>query len=244
MAVHSANGVTVYLAVPAAHKDDLGAIRHWDNLKIAFEAETVWLKELTPAQAESIEVKSLPYKTLYYAAGPQLFLQGSLLPDRAVPSVLWSPIERGLPVTLPAGNHNFFGVREKAAVSLARSDDEREPFALAVSLKALRTYVEGAPSIRLKHLRWVLVDETEAVVLGAPLLPLQGEAFWRAKDFLFPAGYALERPLLMETLQQLLNPQGEDWNIWNREGSYWKLPKETTKPLSIASVRQSLKPSA
>lgn len=244
MAVHSANGVTYYLSLPVTHKNHLGAIRHWDNLKVGFEGDTVWVKDFSPFQFDSLEVKTLPHKTLYYSNGHRLFLHGSLLPDQALPNVLWSPIERGLPASLPAFNHNFFGLNEKAAARLVSTDDEKEAFALKVNLATLRAYIESAPAIRLEPLRWVMIDETEAFVLGGPLLPLQGEAFWNEDDFLFPAGHALELPLLSDALKQILNPDEEDWIIWKEDGHYWKLPKEALQPLSIASVRTSLKTSA
>lgn len=239
MASHSANGLTFYLAVPLADKEYLGALRHWENVKIGFEEETVWLNGLTPVQTDSPEVKSLPHKSIFYPQGGQLFLKESLLPHQNIPSLLWTPIERGLPVGLPSFNHNYFGLKDKAAIKLCRSDEEKEPFALLASLNDLQRYAEAAPAVRLQELHWAVVEDNRAMIFGTPLLPIQGDTFWRSDDFLFPAGYDLQFPALRPTLQRLLNPQSDSWISWNREGTYWKINKEVLSPLSIASVRKT-----
>ncbi|MGB8191504.1 MAG: hypothetical protein WCF67_06270 [Chitinophagaceae bacterium] len=237
MALDTSNGLSYFLCIATEHSHYLAAIRHWSNLKIAFEEELVWIKDLSAIQADSIEVKSIPFKELYYSSGHKLFLKGSLLPDRNIPSVLWTPIERGLPVRLPAFNHNFFGIENKAGVKIVKSVEEREGYALMVNMSTLSDYIEKAPAVRLKGLGWAMVDGDKALILGNPLLPLQGEAFWRMNDFLLPAGYQLELHALADTLNELLNAEKDQWIIWNTDGSYWKINKQDVRPLSISSVR-------
>ena len=241
MALDPANSVTYYLRVAAAHRDYLGAIRHWNNLKIAAEEGFIWVKDLTEKQVDSVDVKSIPYKELYYAVDQQLFLLGSLLPSRAVPSRLWTPIERGLPVQLPAFNHNYFGVHDKIAVTLVPSYQEREACALLATLEVLKAYVETAPVIRLKNLQWALVDDDKAIIMGTPLLPLQGEVFWCSGDFLLPGGWALELYALADAINRQINPERNCWIGWSKEGAYWRLDKNLLSPLSIGSFRKSLK---
>lgn len=234
--------MTYFLSLPLRYKDWLGAVRHWENLKIGFTENAVWTKDFTPAQMDSVEVKSLPYKTVFYASGAQLFLKGSLLPHQPVPSLLWTPIERGLPVRLPPFNHHYFGIKDKAIVKLRQTDAEKEGYALLTSTAVLQSYIETAPAVRLQALRWVITDEGNALILGTPLLPLQGKVFWRRDDFLFPAGYDLEFPLLQDTVQGLLDPQGDTWIVWTENGKYFTIEKEATTPLSIASFRKTLQP--
>lgn len=240
MAVHAANSIGYYLSLPAERKEFLGSIRHWENLKIGFEGETVWVKNLTPAQLTSLEVKTIPSKDLYYASGNQLFLQGSLLPSRSIPSLLWTPISRGLTIELPSLNHNYFGLHDPITIRLHRTEEEKEGKGLWVSMKALKAYVETAPAVRLKNISWVIVDEQQAFLLGTPLLPLKGEVSWQAKDFFLPAGFGFELPLLLDTLHQVINPQEEDWIIWKQDGTYFRLGKDAFRPLSIASLRKSI----
>lgn len=240
MALDPSNGLNYFLCIAAEHAHYLAAIRHWNNLKIAFDEKVVWIKELSAVQADTVEVKSIPYKELYYASGHKLFLKGSLLPERNIPSLLWTPIERGLPVKLPAFNHNFFGIHSKAIVGLIPSDEEKEAHGLIVDLSTLQTYIETAPAIRLKGLHWAIIDNKQAIILGNPLLPLQGQVFWQMDDFLLPAGYRLELPVLAGTLNDILNANNDHWIVWNTDSSYWKIHKQALRPLSISSARASI----
>lgn len=240
MAIDSANSVAYFLSLPLQHKDYLGAVRHWDNLKVGIEEDLIWVKDLTTVQVDSVEIKSIPHKTLYYSNGPFLCRQGSLLPDRALPSLLWTPIERGLPIELPAFNHHYFGLSEKVAIRLMPTDEEQEAYANLVSMEALQHYVETAPAVRLQKIQWVIVNE-KALLAGIPLLPLKGDVYWRQNNFLLPAGYRFELSLLTETLQAMLNPDDDHWIIWQTDGRYRKVAKEQMRTLSIASFRESIK---
>jgi hypothetical protein len=235
-----ANSISYYLSIAQVHKNDLGAIRHWENLKIAFEEDLIWVKDFTAGQIEGLEVKSIPYKEVYYSMAGKLFKRGSRLPHRNLPALLWTPIERGLPVRLPAFNHNYFGITNKATIRLVLSDKEQEAFGLLTSLTLLQTYMESAPAIRLQHLQWALINEDKAIILGTPQLPVPGAVFWQQSDFLIPAGYDLEFPVLTDTMQDLLNPEKESWIVWEKEGRYWGIDKEALQPLSISSFRQSI----
>ncbi|MBE7173547.1 MAG: hypothetical protein INR73_23445 [Williamsia sp.] len=241
MAVDPSNSMTYFLCIAAAHKDYLGAIRHWDKLEMAVHEASIWVKDLTQKQVDAVEVKSIPYKELYYALDQQLFPMGSMLPAGDMPALHWTSIEKGLPVQLPAFNHNYFGIHSKIEIKLVSSNQEKAVCALLVETEDLKKYIETAPAVRLKNLHWALVGYDRAVILGTPLLPLKGEACWRHHDFLLPAGYNFELHALTGTINQLVNPEGKDWIVWNKKGEYWKLDKELLKPLSIGSFRVSLK---
>ena len=241
MAIHSAIGIVNYVSLPARHKDLLGTIRYWKNVKLGLEEDTVWLKDLSPDQSTSVDLKILPYKTLYYSSGPYLFEQGSLLPARTIPSLVWTSIESGLPVDLPATNHNYFGLTETVAIRLHPSTGEKEAAGLLVPINVLRSYIESAPSVRFKSLDWVIVNGCQAFVAGSPVLPLNGEVYWREGDFFLPAGLDFEYPVLTNTLQAMLNPALKDWVVWTKEGTYFTITKDAVKPLTLYSFRKTVK---
>lgn len=240
MAIDTTGSISYYLSLAGEHAAYLGTIRHWENLKIAYEGNVVWVKDLSPVQVDSLEVKSIPFKELYYAQDGKLFLKGSLLPSRNLPSLLWTPIGRGLAVTLPAYNHNYFGLTGNVNIRLAPSEKETESLALRVNINVLQNYIVTAPAIRLEGLQWTVLGAIEALLLGAPLLPLQGQAFWRRGDFLLPAGFDLELYAVSDDLSQLLNPEGDSWILWQEDGRYSKLDKQAFTPLSISSFRLTM----
>src|SRR5688572_20218731 len=204
MAGDTSDGINYFISIEKEHLDFLGEIRHWQNIKIGFEEALVWLKDLTHSQVDAIEVKCIPFKQLYYSKGAKLFRQGSLLPERNIPPLLWTAIDRGLPVKLPSFNHNYFGITEKIAIKIIASSEEAEAYALLTSMQSLGSYLETASAIRLKNLQWSIIND-QAMIFGVPLLPVNGTVYWRNAHFLFPAGYNLELHTLLPVLNNMLN---------------------------------------
>jgi hypothetical protein len=240
MAQDSPNHLSYFLVVENAHQVQLGSIRHWQNLKIATEGNQIWVKDFTQGQIESIEVKCIPSKQIFYAKDGKLFPKGSLLPSRKEPSLLWSPIERGLPVHLPSFNYNFFGIEEKIDFKLVPSEKERESYALLTTTDSLGKYIETAPSVRLQKLDWLIINHLFTLILGTPLLPLQGEVFWRQGNFLIPVGYDFELYSLCDLVETMINPTGDSIVLWNIDSSYFLLEKQQVESLTLGSFRKSV----
>ncbi len=240
MAKDTAGSIVFYLRLNIRSKEHLGAIRHWKNLKAAHEAGYIWVKDFTADQIKAAEVLSLPDKQMYEARGGKLFLKDGYLPERNIPALLWSPIDRALPVKLPAFNHNYFGIPGKVTVGLVKSAHEKKASAMLVPLSQLQKYVETAPAIRLKNIRWTIVDKQYAFLVGAPLLPLHGEVHYTESDFMIPAGYAFDLHALLSSLNTLLNPKKLFWIVFNPDSNYFTVPKAQLRPLTIGSFRASL----
>jgi len=229
------------LEIEQQHLDYLGPIRHWEQLKMAASPGCYWIGGLTADQLESPEIKSIPFKNLYFEKGQLLFHRGGLVPVKKLPDLLvWVPLERGLPLDLPSFNHNYFGITEKLIMRLAPSEKEEEPVALLTSIDILRNYILTAPTVRLKPLSWVIIDD-QALILGSPLLPLPGDSFWQRGAVLLPAGLDWEWPVLEPALNRELNPDGDNWLLWDKVGQYTVIEKARCRPLSISSFRLTTK---
>lgn len=226
-----------FLEIKKEHKDFLGSIRHWDNLKTAFEADVVWVKDFLQEQINAPEIQQIPYKKIYELKENLLFEYGNLLPSKKLPSgLLWTPILRALPVSLPKFNHNFFGIDHQLQITIKTSEEVKEACALLVNYDELKLYIETAPRYRLESLQWIVIDKS-ALIIGNPLLPIKGKTYWLADNFLLPTGYNFEWFALAKTFQEKLNPSGENLILWNTDNSYSSIPKIKIKPLSISSFR-------
>ncbi|MEM0575056.1 hypothetical protein [Flavobacterium polysaccharolyticum] len=226
-----------FLEIKKEHKDFLGAIRHWDNLKVAFETDTIWIKDFSAEQIISTELLQIPYTKLYELKDNLLFEKGKLLPVKKLSSgLLWAPILRALPVSLPMFNHNFFGIDQKIKMVLKPSENVKEAYALLADYEEVKSYILTAPKYRLELLRWVVIDK-KVLIIGTPLLPLKGITYWFENDFLIPSGYDFEWNVLAKTLQEKINPSAEDLVLWNTDNTYSKIPIKNIKPLSISSFR-------
>lgn len=226
-----------FLEINKEHRDFLGAIRHWDNLKLAFETETIWIKDFSSDQINASEIQQIPYKKVYELKENLLFEKDKLLPSKKLPSgLLWSPILRGLPVSLPKFNHNYFGIDQKLKMVLKPSEDTKEAFAMMVSFNELKWYIESAPKYRLEPLNWVVIGK-KILITGTPLLPIKGSTFWFDHHFLIPTGYDFDYFALTEKLKEQVNPSKENIILWNEDNSYTVIPIENIKPLSVSSFR-------
>ncbi|MFN3379932.1 MAG: hypothetical protein ACK41O_10790 [Runella zeae] len=239
MAKNIADAVA-YLCINTQNKDYLGNIRHWNNLKIGFEGDLLWVQGFTNTQLEEAVLKSIPYKKLYYEYDNKLFPLNSALPERNAPSVLWTPIEFGLPLTLPAFNHNYFGINSTVDIRFISTEIEQPAVALKLDLSSLGNYLEQVATIRLKPLKWVIIAPHQAFIVGTPLLPLQGETYWQINHTLIPTGLRMEFPILQPTLEKVLNPNLANLLVWNRDGTYIMIPRNSFSALSLSSYRQYL----
>lgn len=239
MAEYAADNITWYLLTDEAHKDDLAGIRQWPDLKAGTDGHEFWVKGFDYAQVHSVELKSIPFATVFYEQQGKLFLQNSRLPHRNMPSVLWTPIDRALPVRLPSFNHNYFGTDSRVQVSLVPSDKETTATAVIVTIEALEQYIITAPAVRLQPINWALLDQTHALLAGWPLLPVQGTAFWQRKDILLPAGFDFDLHILADVVNETLNPGFHNWLVWQADNTYFPVSKKDMQPLSLESFRSS-----
>ncbi len=240
METNAANDIGYYLLIDAANKADLGYLRQWSNIKIGFDGNAVWAKDLDYVQVNSTEVRTMPYKTIYYASGSKLFLLNSKLPDRNIPALLWTPIDRAIPVSLPSFNHNYFGIQEKVSVQLVPSDTERVASAVITTIAVLGQYMATAPAIRLQGIKWAILNADKVLLVGTPMLPLTGDTYWQNNNFLMPSGYDLDLHLMKTAINNQLNPDGDNLVVWNSDSSYFLVEKDDLQPLSLSSFKTSM----
>ena len=235
-----AQGVTEYwLRLPLKYKDKLSQIRVWNTLRMAIDENDIWVRGIPPNQLYSPEIRSIPFKKIYYQQDNALFLLGGNLPEaRLKTSLLWSPISKALPVEAPTYNFNYFGVQERVDFKLVASTTEQEAKALIVELNVLEKYIVKAPAIRLKGIQWTIINR-KALLVGSPLLPIPGKSYWQRHQFLLPSGYDFEYPELSDYYRKNLQQTHEQYIILQPDNTYFKITDEQLKPLSRSSFRLS-----
>ena len=222
------------------HVAHLGHIRGWDNLQIGLDDDFYWVRGFTDDQLEAITFRSIPYTEVFEQRDQLLFPIGARLPVSKGPTLLWSPIDRGLKVDVPDFNHNYFGLDVKLEVALVPSDQEEAASVLCVAFHELYACVQNMADVRFKGLTWVLIAG-EAWVRGTPLLPLNGKSFCLRHQHIIPSGYDLSHPLLGQAIATKLSPEASDWLLWNASGVCSLIPKRDFRPLSRSSVRLTQK---
>lgn len=235
----AADDLRYFLKLRNRDEEYLAPIRKWGELMLAREGEWIWIKGFNLSQLESKEVQCIPNKEIFSGKDGELFPFRSLLPLGRIPQLLWTPIQKALPVQVEEFNHNYFGVEEQIRIHLKREQDEREAVALQVNLGDLQTYLESCAEVRLQSLNWTLLGDIDALIVGEPLLPLPGTAYWKMGTMYFPLGYNLELPFLSEILREKLDPNPENLVFWSQSGSYLSMRADNFRPLSLSSFRKT-----
>lgn len=239
MAQDVTSSISHYLAIKEERESDLSTIRKWKNLKVATDKDLIWVSNFEEVQIASVEVKSIPEKQIYYSKNGKLYPQNSLLPAGNEPRFLWTPIERAFPLQLTNYNHNFFGIEEKISISIIESENQREEAAMLVDLEQFNAYMQTTSAIRLKNLKWVILNETDVLVFGTPLLPLNGEVYWKRENHFLPVGYDFELYELSKMIGKKVDPETLNWIVWNKASTYFLVQKAIVQPLTIGSFRKS-----
>jgi hypothetical protein len=91
----------------------------------------------------------------------------------------------------------------------------------------------------LQKLKWVLLPDNKALILGTPLLPIQGNPFWKYKNLLFPAGYQLNYHILADYIIEKYTCNN-NWLCWLHNGNCVEIDKSFIKDLSLASFRKTI----
>ncbi|WP_420574006.1 hypothetical protein [Kordia sp.] len=234
-----AQGVTEYwLRLPSKYKDKLSQVRVWKSLRMATDMQDIWVRGISPHQLYSPEIRSIPFKKIYFQRDNALFLLGGNLPEeRLKTSLLWSPIDRALPVEMPDYNFNYFGIDSKIEFKIIPSTVERSANVQLVSLEVLDIIIPKTPAVRLQQLQWTIIND-HALLFGTPLLSVPGKTFWQANNFLIPTGYDLEYPELNSYFNKNINALN-DYIVVHTDSTYYKLPKEKLQKLSISGYRLS-----
>ena len=239
MADYVTDDLEYWLAINKDFREAVYVLRKWPNLKIAVDGSLIWIRGLSLEEIESATVLSIPSIRRYYLKKAQLVPYGKKLPAMIEPSLLWSPIHRGLKVSLPKENFNYFGLDQQYKISIIPSDKIRTIDTTIVDLNKLERYIRTASSVRLKKLKWTILDNQRALIIGTPMLPIEGQDLYQNLCFLIPAGWRLEYENMASTYKRALGESIEYWYLMNRNG-ITKVSKANFSQLSKGSFIKSL----
>ena len=236
MADHAGDDVIAYwVSVPERYKAALYSLRKWPQLKMATDKGLIWLKGLLQSDMESPDLLRIPMLERYCLKNTRLYPLGKQLPKMVAPTLLWSDLQRGLRVELPAENFNYFGVDQTHRLELVASTTPKPVTASIINLKLLETYLYDAPQVRVAGLRWLLLGTTEALVVGTPLLPVPGRDYYQMGCFLIPAGFAFRYANLVSTYERGLSDARSYLYLVNEDGGFSKVRRADFNYLSKGS---------
>lgn len=228
------------IQIESVDRENLRNLISWDNLYIGESDDFIWIKGFTENQINSIEIKSIPRKKIFTEKNNKLYLFKSRLPHASTIKLNWIPIKSFFSIRIDHFNHNFFGVKSSINIILKEIQQEVSPTFLLVELNHLAEYVEYSFSFRIERLKWLIINNTHALIKGTPLLPLPGELFWERDKMVFPLGLDLELPILQPILLKSLNEDDDKLIFWNKEGTFFTVYQDEFIGLTLSSVRKTI----
>jgi len=237
---HAGNNVEYWLSVDKNHKDAIYNIRKWTHLKMAIEDHLIWVRGFTDKEINSTTVLKIPFISRYYLKDTHLVPYGKVLPTMIEPSLLWSPITRGLKVTLPRENFNYFGLDQTFQISLVTTNIVKPISATVVEMKGLANYLQTAFKVRTQNLTWTILNDNNALIIGTPILPINGQDFYQSGCFLLPAGWKLEYDNLITTYTNALEDSVEFWYLVDEKSKIFKLKKSDFNQLNKGSFIKTI----
>ena len=232
--------IEFWLSIIPSFREAIYKLRKWSHLKVANEDNLIWVRGFTKSEIESTSILKIPSAMRYYLKNAQLVPYGKFLPSTIEPSLLWTPIQRGLRITLPKENFHYFGISQVHKISLIPSNDVRPTNAIIVQLQTLESYISTAYYIRLKNLKWTILDSNRALILGAPLLPIKSQDFYQNGCFLIPAGWKIRFDNMTKVYKRALGESAEYWYLLKEENELSKLRKSDFNQLSKGSFIKTL----
>jgi len=232
--------IEYWLSIPLQHDRAIYKLRKWAHLKMAKDEKLIWVRGLTQNEIESDSVLKIPLIKRYFLNSAQLIPYGKSLPAMVEPNLLWSPIQRGLKIALPKENFNFFSLEQTFKIALVPSDEDRVIDVTIVDLSTLGKYLETAPRVRLKNLKWTIIENKSALIIGTPLLPIKGQDLYQLSCFLIPAGWKLEYEMFSKIFKEALGESIEYWYLMDKNSKISKLSKAEFNSLSKGSFVKSI----
>jgi len=240
MANNAGNNLEYWLSVTTVHRSAIYELRKWAHLKMSVEDNLIWIRGFSLAEIDSSTVLKIPFIMRYYLSGAHLVPHGKTLPAMVEPNLLWSPIQRGFKISLPNENYNYFGLDQTFQLSLVPCKEVKRINVTIVELKTLENYIHSTYNVRLKNLKWTILENDKALIIGTPILPVRGQDLYQNASFLLPAGWKLKYENLIKVYKRALGESIDYWYYVNEKSHISKLRKSDFNLLSKGSLISTL----
>ena len=203
--------------------DALGAVRCFSGLYVAVKENDIWLKCKDESLADNILILQLPVqRTFFIDEHNYLFLPGTSTPVAVLEISEWVSIKSFISIEIPVAAMTA-KVRSTIPVKIVASTNEREANAILTTLDVWKSYAEHAPLVRLQSLKFAVSENGDVFIIGNPLPPVPGKAYWINNKIALPCGYDLEWTFLADAIEKKLTTAGE-LILFNENGELQKIP--------------------
>jgi|MDTC01.1.fsa_nt_gb hypothetical protein len=222
-------------------KPILARLRVETEVSIARAEGSLWLRAEGPEPSCVQALQALPWLGLFERiAEDKLVPLGSRLPTDSLPSCLrWQRLRDWLvPAPISPCLPGIIDTNAQQALRLIRCTAlDQTANVLITDMNALHAYTDHAPLTRLLRLRFAAAGDGRVVILGLPLLPLQGQFHHCQQRMILPLGYRLGPSLSDEALTEILALAPTELALFHLDDSFERLRQDDFLQLTRSAVR-------
>ncbi|SEW36409.1 hypothetical protein SAMN05428988_4491 [Chitinophaga sp. YR573] len=226
----------IVIVLSSAHAAALGSVRTFPGLLAARSGEEIWVRGIPTGKPDK-KISVLPARYTYFMDEQErIYAPGALTPSDTLPALEWVPLLSFIKVTLPVSALPGI-LEEPLQIKLARNVIIQESDALLTPLETWETYVSTAPLVRLQHLYFAVSENSEALIIGTPNIPLPGKTYILRNNILLPAGYDFDPPAITSLVAKALNPVNDGILLFHENGQWEKIKFDCFVPATRSAVR-------
>lgn len=216
----------------------LGNIRTIPDLKVAEHGDELWLRGVSKESSYEKELRKLPVLKAYTISNELLFPVDGITPVGKLESLDWKLLTDFFTLELPLSA--IPGKTDKRVpVRLIPCTNEQEEEALLTSLEHWKAFAGEASEVRLKGLMFAASEHGEVFIIGNPLPPLPGKAFWSREGIYLPCGFDFEFPLMAELLNEKMTSFDDTILIFVEDGKLISVSADHFASATRSAIRMT-----
>ena len=224
------------LLIAEKDRGALGAVRCISDLYVAVNESGIWLKCKGEFAIKNMLLQQLPVQKTFFIDGyNRLFIPNTLTPVAMLEINEWVSIKAFVALEIPIA---IMPARLQSTINIniVSSMNERNADALLTSLNVWKAYAKQAPLIRLQQLKFAVSENADVFIIGSPLPPIPGKAYWIKNKVALPCGFDLEWTFLTDAIEKKFTTGGE--LILIAENAEWqKIPDSYFVKATRSAVR-------
>jgi len=224
-------------SAPIQSAPALARLDEMDDVAVCVVDERVWLRGSKWNESLDSALRSIMgCERFMVAANDAVVPIGKRLSCGELPKEAWTPLSKWTVLKIPPRKF-VASPPTPLALSLVRSEQEREASLLQMPLAAWTQYAVSAPQARLKRWTFAVSADRFCLIQGVPLPPLPGLRYTVVDGIAAPAGWTWRPALDATVLRSWLGLEQGELAVLAPEGTCQKLPADAFVAATRSAVR-------
>ena len=225
--------------VPQSQKAFVAELRLTPSIRLLETENHIWLQGEDLEEQLRAQLLRIPDILLFHVeVDRQLIPLGATVPNGYLPSGDWILIRNWCSVRLPVAAYSG-ETHPTVLITIVRSAECQEANTLVADFADWRRFVETAPSIRLRNLKFAVHESGKTMIVGSPLPPIPGLFLYAEQGIAVESGWRVEPRVEPQILAHSLKLGGNDIAWIQRTGEVEVVLANDFCPATRSAVRRT-----